>query len=135
MRAGALDRSIAVQAATTIVDTAGTPSETWQTVATVRAQLIEPTTTEYLRGYGEGGNFGTILRIRWLDGITTDHRVQYAGRNLNIRDIKELGRRRGLELRCEEVRGDGATGGLDPANVAMVVDRPGLMITVSRWTE
>ena len=104
MRAGKLDRSIKIQAFTSTVDEYGTPVEAWTDLATVRAQIVEASTEEYQRAYGEGGNTVVVFRIRWLAGVTTAHRVVYAGSNLNIRDVKEIGRRKGLELRCEEVR-------------------------------
>ena len=104
MRAGKMDRTITIQALSTTVDAAGTPSLTWTTFATRRAEIVQATTAEYLRAYGETDALAVIFRIRWLSGLTTDHRVQYDGRNLNIREITEIGRRRGLELRCDEVR-------------------------------
>ena len=104
MRAGKLDRRITIESFSNAVDPHGTPVETWSKFACVRAELIEARTEEYQRAYGEGGNVAVIFRIRWLDDVTTGHRVVYEGRNLNIRDIKEIGRRRGLELRCEQVR-------------------------------
>lgn len=104
MRAGRLDRQIIVQSFSNTVAPDGTPVESWTTLATVRAQIIEASTEEYQRAYGEGGNTAVVFRTRWLAGVTTTHRVQYEGRNLNIRETKEIGRRRGLELRCEEVR-------------------------------
>ncbi len=104
MRAGKLDRSIVIQSFSNTVLPDGTPVESWTTVATVRAQLVQASTEEYLRGYGETDSLAVIFRIRWLAGVTTDHRVQHDGRNLNIREVKEIGRRKGLELRCEEVR-------------------------------
>lgn len=104
MRAGKLDRSITLQSVSSAIDPHGTPVETWTTVATVRAEVIEVGTEEYQRAYGEGGNTSVIFRIRWLADVTTSHRVQYEAKNLNVREIKEIGRRRGLELRCEEVR-------------------------------
>ena len=72
--------------------------------ATVRAQIIQASTEEYLRAYGEGGNTAIIFRLRWLDGVTVAHHVSFDGKTLNIRETKEIGRRKGLELRCEEVR-------------------------------
>lgn len=105
MRAGNLDRAITLQQqGAPVLDAAGTPTIGWADFATVRAQLIEAGADEYLRGYGEGENATAIFRIRWLDGVTPALRVQYAGRTFNVRETKEIGRRRGLELRCEEVR-------------------------------
>lgn len=104
MRAGKLDRTITIQAFTSTVDDYGTPTEALTNFATVRAQKVEASTEEYLRGYGETDATVIIFRIRWLSDVTTDHRVVHEGRNLNIRETKEIGRRKGLELRCEEVR-------------------------------
>lgn len=105
MRAGKLDRSITIQSCTRTGTTpAGAPIMSWTDFATVRAQIIEASTEEYQRAYGEGGNTAIIFRLRWLAGITVEHRVAYDGKSLNIRETKEIGRRRGLELRCEEVR-------------------------------
>jgi len=104
MRAGRLDRTITLQALSSTVDEYGSPAESWTTLATVRAQIVQASTEESLRRYGETDSLVVVFRIRWLSGVTTDHRIQYEGRNLNIREVKEIGRRRGLELRCEEVR-------------------------------
>lgn len=105
MRAGKLDRSISLQAySRTGTTPAGAPIMEWATFSTVRAQIIEGSTEEYQRAYGEGGNTAIIFRLRWLDGVTVEHRVSYDGKTLNIRETKEIGRRKGLELRCEEVR-------------------------------
>lgn len=104
MRSGKLDRLINIQSFSSTVDDYGTPAETWAPLATVRAQIIEASTEEYQRAYGEGGSTSIVFRIRWLAGVSVDDRVVYDGTPLNIRDIKEIGRRKGLELRCEEVR-------------------------------
>lgn len=104
MRAGSMDRTIEIQSSSKTVADDGTPVMAWSAVATVRAQILQASTEEYLRAYGETDAMAVIFRIRWRPGVNTDHRVVYGGRNLNVREIKEIGRRRGLELRCEEVR-------------------------------
>ena len=105
MRAGKLDRSITIKAHTRTGTTpAGAPILSWTVFATVRAQIIQMSTEEYLRAYGETDSLAVIFRLRWLAGVTTEHRVVFEGRTLNIREVKEIGRRHGLELRCEEVR-------------------------------
>jgi SPP1 family predicted phage head-tail adaptor len=107
MRAGKLDKVIEIETAVAaepdeygVVDPAGGTV----TTRAARAQIIQASTEEYLRGYGEGGNTAIIFRTRFLHGVTTDDRLGYAGRIYNIREVKEIGRRVGLELRCEEVR-------------------------------
>ena len=100
MRAGTLDREITVQRFTTTVDDYGTPVQAWVDVATVRAQLVQQNTEEFIRGFGASDETVVIFRIRWLDGLTNADRVVYGGRIHNLKEIKELGRRNGQELRC-----------------------------------
>lgn len=47
-----------------------------------------------------------IFRIRWLDGITNADRIVYGGVNHNLKEVKEIGRRKGLELRCVAAGGE-----------------------------
>jgi SPP1 family predicted phage head-tail adaptor len=106
MRGGNLDRIITIDSYS-----AGEPDEYgntvpgWNLYLALRAQLVSMSTEEYLRAYGEGSEAVLVFRTRYRDGITTAHRVTFEGRQLDIKDIKEIGRRKGLELRCEEVRG------------------------------
>lgn len=106
MRAGKMDRVIQIQTwQAGEPDDMGTVTEDWQDFGDpVRAQLIETSTEEFMAAFGEADRTAVIFRIRWLDGVTTDHSVLYQGRRFNIRETKEIGRRKGLDLRCEEVR-------------------------------
>lgn len=99
MRAGKLDRTITIQRFAATVDELGTPVQTWTDLATVRAQLVQQNTEEFIRGFGASDETAVIFRIRWLDGVTNADRIVYAGQNHNIKETKEIGRRRGLELR------------------------------------
>ena len=101
MRAGKLDRVITVQRSTNTVNDDGAPVDVWADVATVRAQLVQSSTDEYIAGRGAADKAVVIFRIRWLDGITNADRVSYIGTIMNLKEIKEIGRRKGLELRCE----------------------------------
>lgn len=104
MRAGKLDRTISIQSYGETVDEDGTVVSGWTDYATVRAQLIQGATDEFIEGYGEDHRTVLVFRVRWLAGVTTDHCVLYEGTRLNIRETKEIGRRKGLEIRCEGVR-------------------------------
>ncbi len=106
MRAGKLDKTIIIERATTIVDDYGTPVETWTTFSTVRAQLIQASTEEFMRSFGASSEVAAVFRIRWLDGLTLADRVTYDGRAYDLKEIKELGRREGLDLRCFAHGGD-----------------------------
>jgi len=100
MRSGKLDRSITIQGFTSTVNEYGTPIETWSDVATVRAQIIQSSTEEYLTN-GASDTTSIIFRTRYFAGVTTSSQVVYEGGAYNVREVKELGRRKGLELRCE----------------------------------
>lgn len=100
MRAGKLDKTITVQRFASAVDDYGTETQAWSTVATVRAQVIQSSTEEFLKAFGTTPESAIVFRIRHRDGIVLADRVAYAGRAYDLKEIKELGRREGLELRC-----------------------------------
>jgi head-tail adaptor len=101
MRAGKLDRSIVIERGTHVVDEFGTPVYSWTPLAApMRAQVVEASTTEYIRNYGASSENVTVFRTRWLDGVTLADRVVAGGTVFDLQDMKEIGRRRGLELRC-----------------------------------
>jgi head-tail adaptor len=66
----------------------------------MRAQVFQATTEECIRNYGVASEGVVIFRIRFIAGITPAHRVAFAGRLFEIQEIKEIGRRRHLELRA-----------------------------------
>ncbi|MGP2493509.1 phage head closure protein [Mesorhizobium sp. PUT5] len=101
MRAGKLDRTITIQSFTSTVDDYGTPVKAWTDVATVRAEVVQASTEEFIRGWGASDETVIIFRIRWLDGLSNADRCCHHGNTFNIKEIKEIGRRKGLELRCE----------------------------------
>mgnify|MGYP001056064592 CR=1 FL=1 len=100
MRAGKLDSTITVQRFTATVDDYGTPVESWATVATVRAQVIQANTEEFLRGAGATDETAVIFRVRWINGLKTADRVQWDGQTFNIKELKEIRRHKGLDIRC-----------------------------------
>lgn len=100
MRAGKLDRTITLERLTETLNENRTPIPAWSTIATVRAEILQQSTNEFLTGYGEALAGTIIFRIRYLPGITTVDRVTYAGTVYDLQEIKEIGRRRGLELRA-----------------------------------
>ena len=95
MRSGDLDRTIQLQSATQVDDGYGNITETWTTKATMRAQLVSDETL-------------IIFRTRWIDGVTLADRTVYNGLIHNIKSVKEIGRRRGLEIRTVSL-GEAAT--------------------------
>ncbi len=100
MRAGKLDKRIELQRETQIVKPSGSVTKAWQTFTTVRAEIVQQSTSEYLTGFGEAETNAVIFRTRYVSDISTDDRIFYSGKPYDLKDIKEIGRRRGPELRC-----------------------------------
>lgn len=100
IRAGKLDRQIALERKSETVSVSGAISKVWAPIATVRAELVQQGTEEALVGYGEAERGNLVFRIRYLAGISTADRVIFEGTAYDIDEIAELGRKRGLELHC-----------------------------------
>lgn len=100
MRAGKLDRIIEVLRLSRTVDDYGTETEAWTAVATVRAQLVQSSTEEFMNSFGSSAETAAVFRIRYRDDLLTSDRVTYRGQAYDVKEIKELGRREGLDLRC-----------------------------------
>lgn len=99
MRAGKLDRTIKIQGFTNTVNEYGTPVQDWTDKATLRAQIIQSSTEEFIKG-GAVDETVIVFRTRWLAGVTTADRIEYEGQAFNLKETKEIGRRKALELRA-----------------------------------
>jgi SPP1 family predicted phage head-tail adaptor len=100
LRAGAFDRVITIQSVTVTFDDLGETVETWADIITTHAQLIKSSAKEFIQAFGATSIATSIFRIRWIPGITLANRVSYETNLYLVKEIAEIGRRRGLELRC-----------------------------------
>lgn len=98
MKAGKLDQVITVQRFTNTVNEFGTPVQSWSDLVTVRAQIIQGSTTEFIQG-GARDDTVMIFRTRWIEGITTADRVVFDGDYFNVKELKPIGRAKGLDIR------------------------------------
>jgi SPP1 family predicted phage head-tail adaptor len=80
VRAGKLDRTIVIERATATVDDYGAPVEAWVPLATVRAQVVQSSTDEYIRDRGASTETTIIFRTRFVEGVTVADRVTYDGK-------------------------------------------------------
>jgi Bacteriophage head-tail adaptor len=103
MKSGSLHHIARIEEVSTTISAAGTPVETWATLAELRAELVQASAEEFLRGQGAVGEGAILLRTRYLAGVTLAHRVWFQGSTWNIRELVPIGRNRGLELRCTRV--------------------------------
>lgn len=104
MNIGKLDRRISIERQTETVKPSGGVVKSWTPIASVWAETLQQTATEFFTGYGEAETGSMIFRIRFVAEITTADRVTYNGIAYNLKEIKELGRRDALELRGEAVK-------------------------------
>lgn len=103
MRAGKLDRTITISSRTTSTNAAGKATETLVALVDVRAQIISASIEEAYAAFGSETTAPIAFRIRYLGDLTLDHVVSYGGQTFDIVEITEIGRRRGLEIRCKRV--------------------------------
>ncbi|RXF69240.1 phage head closure protein [Hansschlegelia zhihuaiae] len=101
MRAGRLDRAIAIERLGAMdIDLDGVPLDTWTTLATVPAEVVQVAADEFLTGAGVSQSTTIIFRVRYLDGLQETDRVRFNGRAYGVTSLVELGRREGLEIRA-----------------------------------
>lgn len=103
MRAGLLDRTIVIERVSNGTSASGAVVETWSTLVTLRAQMVQQSTDEFMRAGGASSETAIVFRTRYFAGITLADRVSYNSAPHRLKEIKEIGRRKCLELRCERV--------------------------------
>lgn len=101
MRAGSLDSVIFIQSPVTVIDEFGTPTESWQVVAKMRAAVLQYSVDDREGRKGCTTETSVTFLMRHLKGIGLDQRLIYKGNVYCIRDIQELGRGRGLAIGAE----------------------------------
>lgn len=98
MRAGGMDRRITLERFTTIEDELGGEIQEWTTLATVWAEARQQGGKEFLAADTTNAVRRVVFFLRWLPGLTVLDRVSYDGRNHDIEEVREIGRRDGVEL-------------------------------------
>ncbi len=101
---GKMDRRIAIERRTETVSPSGDVVKGWTVLCAAWAEVLQQSASEFFTGYGEAETGTVIFRVRHIDGITTADRVTFDGTAYGIKEVKELGRRDALELRCEVTR-------------------------------
>lgn len=98
MRSGDMDRRIVIQEAQFVSGPGGVTSTVWVTIATLWASMKQVSGREYLAAASIQSDRKVTFRIRWIDGITPVHRILYRGVEHDIHEVRELGRKQGIEL-------------------------------------
>jgi SPP1 family predicted phage head-tail adaptor len=103
IRAGKLHHTILLQRSTETIDAAGVPSPSWSTITVLRAEVVDLTAEEEIRACGASSEASVVFRTWWSAGVELADRILFHGEPFNIRSVKEIGRRRHLEIRAEKV--------------------------------
>ncbi len=103
MRAGKLDRELLIERVTTTIGEAGTPLEAWSTLTMLRGEIIEDKTSEEQREQGSSTERLITFRTRFYPGLTVADRLTFEAQTFNLTGVKEIGRRRELELQAKRV--------------------------------
>lgn len=101
MRAGRLDRRITISRRTETVSVSGSVSEGWTAVATVWASVKYERGAERFATQQSVGHGAATFTIRWsetVSEVSVLHRIAFDGRDYDVRDVRELGRREGIEI-------------------------------------
>lgn len=102
IKATELDRIATIEGELTSQDEYGTPTTTWAPIATVRAQRLDNSANDFLRADGEGTENLAVFKVRYRSDVSTKDRLTVNGIVYDITAVVEMGRKRGLELRCRE---------------------------------
>jgi SPP1 family predicted phage head-tail adaptor len=96
-----LDRRITIQSQLITHSDSGEEVVEWSTVATVWAEKRENAGAERFAARQNVGYAVKTFAFRWsnaVSGITVEHRILFDGRQFNITDVREIGRRQGIEV-------------------------------------
>jgi SPP1 family predicted phage head-tail adaptor len=98
MKAGSMDRRITIRRPY-FIGTEGQPGAVreWEDVATVWAKVKQESGREFYDAGGKHSERKIVFTIRWLPVGVID-RVLFEEREFDIAEVRELGRRAGIEL-------------------------------------
>lgn len=100
MRAGTLDREIKLVREEEIGRTPLNEPIYETTETPLWASFQQQSGREYLAAGQIGAARQVVFRIRWIANVAVTNTITYDGAELNIQEVREIGRRRALELHC-----------------------------------
>lgn len=100
LAAGKLTEIVTIERETTTRTPSRGTASTWTEIATEWAEVAKSSSADFLTGFGTAQQGTVIFRIRWREGLTTADRIVFNGRAHQIKEIANIGRRVGLEIRA-----------------------------------
>ena len=103
-RAGRLRHRVTIEQSTPVAAADGELIDSWTTVATVWAEVLELRGREYIAAREAHAEVTTKIKLRYIAGLTPKMRVIFGAHTYDIAHIVDLqGRTRDLELLCTEI--------------------------------
>jgi len=103
IRAGKLDRRISILERNVSQNATGEEIIVWNPIATVWAEKVEAKGAERFAATQFIGHAVKTFRFRWssqVEDVSTLHRISFDGREFDVTDVREVGRRQGIEVDC-----------------------------------
>lgn len=102
-----MNKQIDIQAVTTNADSYGQPIESWADVSGLTGIYCSMITTggkEYYAAQKLYAEVTAVFKLRYITGITVQHRVQYGTRNFHILSVNNVNEHdEFILLYCKEV--------------------------------
>ena len=99
--AGKLQHLVTIERAQRLkTGAAGSVATVWTAHASTRAELVEQVASDEQKPSGASVRERLTFRLRFL-AITPADRLRFRDRQFGIVQVRELGRRQGLEIVCE----------------------------------
>ncbi|ODN68844.1 phage head closure protein [Methylobrevis pamukkalensis] len=100
MRAGRLTHPITIWRRSEELDEYRTPIEGCTNIVMTRAEVVQCSAQDFINSAGHTAEQSIVFRIRYRSDVRTENVVRCNGIDHEIMEIKEIGRRKALELRC-----------------------------------
>lgn len=104
LQAGQLDQRVTFMRLSTVRESDGSKDEAWVAqFENVPAEVTFMGGREALRAGQVLPEFDCLIRIRYRDGLSEGDRVDYRGKQYDIKNIKPVGRDNALEITAKVV--------------------------------
>jgi SPP1 family predicted phage head-tail adaptor len=103
LKIGDLRHYVALQSYNDSTDAYGKTIRTWETYATVWAQVTPTTNSESINGLQLNSSTTHAVLIRYRDDVQSNHRILHGSRILNIQSVRNLDEMKiALGIVCQE---------------------------------
>lgn len=103
MRAGDLDRVISIERKMSETTAAGDVIDHWDEILTLRAKVTHEAGREFFQSGQTFSEARVLFLVRYHPNVRVTDRVVFEGQRYDVNNIREVGRRVGLELMTHRI--------------------------------